>query len=136
MTTSVICDMDGVLYRGRALIEGALEFVNRLIQEQTGFLFLTNNSEQTPVDLRRKLEQLGIRGVTEVNFITSAMATAMFVRQQNQGSTAFDRALWLEAIRRAPAVKQDFYTVLSARGCLSEVEDFLAQDIRLKSCFK
>jgi NagD protein len=81
--------MDGVLYRGRLLITGAQEFVDRLLQEGVPFLFLTNNSEQTPVDLLRKLEQLGIRGVQEDNFITSAMATAMFLKQQNRGSTAY-----------------------------------------------
>ncbi|HYG33553.1 MAG TPA: HAD-IIA family hydrolase [Clostridia bacterium] len=89
MATSVLCDMDGVLYRGRALIKGAQEFVDRLLQERIPFLFLTNNSEQTSLDLQRKLEQLGIRGVTEDNFITSAMATAMFLKHQNQGSTAY-----------------------------------------------
>jgi NagD protein len=81
--------MDGVLYLGRTLIDGAREFVDRLITQQSRFLFLTNNSEQTAVDLKRKLEQLGIRGVREENFITSAMATALFLKQQNQGSTAY-----------------------------------------------
>jgi NagD protein len=89
MASSVICDMDGVLYRGRVLINGAQEFVDRLLQERIPFLFLTNNSEQTPLDLLRKLEQLGIRGIQENNFITSAMATAMFLKQQNQGTAAY-----------------------------------------------
>jgi NagD protein len=89
MASGVLCDMDGVLFRGRTLIEGAQEFVDRLLREGIPFLFLTNNSEQTPLDLRRKLEQLGVQGVTEDNFITSAMATAMFLKQQNQGSTAY-----------------------------------------------
>lgn len=78
MSKSIISDMDGVIYRGKQLIPGARDFVNRLTQEGTPFLFLTNNAEQTPLDLRLKLESLGISGVTEDNFITSAMATAMF----------------------------------------------------------
>ena len=89
MATGVLCDMDGDLYRGREVIKGAQEFVDRLLRERIPFLFVTNNSEQTPLDLLRKLEQLGIRGVTEENFITSAMATAMFLKQQAQGSTAY-----------------------------------------------
>jgi NagD protein len=89
MANGVICDMDGVLYRGRMLINGAQEFIDRLLLDHLPFLFLTNNSEQTPLDLLRKLEQLGVRGVQESNFITSAMATAMFLKQQNQGSTAY-----------------------------------------------
>ncbi|WP_254894491.1 hypothetical protein [Chromobacterium haemolyticum] len=84
MSKSIISDMDGVIYRGKQLIPGARDFVNRLTQGGTPFLFLTNNAEQTPLDLRLKLEGLGINGVTEDNFITSAMATAMFLRSQTR----------------------------------------------------
>ncbi len=52
------------------------------------FLFLTNNSEQTPRDLKLKLEKRGI-DVDEENFITSAMATAMFLRQQKENATVY-----------------------------------------------
>ncbi len=84
MSKSIISDMDGVIYRGKQLIPGAREFIQRLIDTGTPFLFLTNNAEQTPLDLRLKLEGLGINGLTEDNFITSAMATAMFLRSQTR----------------------------------------------------
>lgn len=86
---SVISDMDGVIYRGSKLIDGANEFVGRMISSETKFLFLTNNSEQTPRDLKQKLEKMGINGLTENNFITSAMATAMFLKQQKEYATAY-----------------------------------------------
>jgi NagD protein len=86
---SVISDMDGVIYRGSKLIDGANEFVNRMISNDIKFLFLTNNSEQTPRDLKQKLEQKGIKGLNENNFITSAMATAMFLKQQKENATAY-----------------------------------------------
>ncbi|UXY14166.1 HAD-IIA family hydrolase [Chitiniphilus purpureus] len=86
---AIISDMDGVIYRGKQLIPGANEFVQRLLAEQVPFLFLTNNAEQTPLDLKLKLEYLGIRGLTEENFITSAMATAMFLKQQKERATVF-----------------------------------------------
>ncbi len=86
---SVISDMDGVLYRGKALIPGVKDFVKRLIESETKFLFLTNNSEQTPLDLMKKLEHLGIEGLKEDNFITSAMATAMFLKQQKDNATVY-----------------------------------------------
>ncbi len=89
MGKSVISDMDGVIYRGGKLIPGAEEFVTRLINREEPFLFLTNNSEQTPLDLKLKLEHLGIQGVTEENFITSAMATAMFLRDQKEEARVF-----------------------------------------------
>ena len=51
-----ICDMDGVIYRGKELIPGAQDFVAYMRTHDIPFLFLTNNSEQTPLDLLRKLE--------------------------------------------------------------------------------
>mgnify|MGYP003587471930 CR=1 FL=1 len=47
----------------------------------------------------------------------------------------FRRRDWQEAIRRAPSIKQDFYTVLSSRNCLPEAETFLRTDPYLKTCF-
>ncbi|MDQ7988805.1 MAG: HAD-IIA family hydrolase [Candidatus Dactylopiibacterium sp.] len=84
MTKCIISDMDGVIYRGKQLVPGAREFVQRLLDAQTPFLFLTNNAEQTPLDLKLKLAGLGIEGLSEANFITAAMATAMFLKNQNQ----------------------------------------------------
>jgi NagD protein len=85
----VISDMDGVIYRGKALIEGAADFVARCLANKTPLLFLTNNSEQTPLDLARKLEGMGIHGLTEKNFITSAMATAEFLQEQRPKGSAW-----------------------------------------------
>lgn len=85
----VISDMDGVIYRGKNLIPGAKEFVSELISSGTRFLFLTNNSEQMPLDLKRKLENLGIEGIQESNFITSAMATAAFLHNQRPAGTVY-----------------------------------------------
>ena len=86
---NIISDMDGVIYRGKQLIPGALDFIRRLIATENKFLFLTNNSEQTPLDLKRKLESLGVQGLQEENFITSAMATAIFLASQKPGGTAY-----------------------------------------------
>jgi glycerol-1-phosphate dehydrogenase [NAD(P)+] len=47
----------------------------------------------------------------------------------------FQRSEWIEAARIAPTVKQGFYTVLSARDCLPEIECLLSTDPRLQACF-
>lgn len=86
---NIISDMDGVIYRGKTLVSGAKEFINRLHTEKNRFLFLTNNSEQTPLDLKRKLSHMGIEGLGESNFITSAMATASFLQNQCPGGTLY-----------------------------------------------
>jgi glycerol-1-phosphate dehydrogenase [NAD(P)+] len=51
-------------------------------------------------------------------------------------SDPFDRAEWLEAARIAPTMKSDFYTVLSSRDCLPEIETALHSDPNLRQCFR
>jgi glycerol-1-phosphate dehydrogenase [NAD(P)+] len=51
-------------------------------------------------------------------------------------SDPFDRAEWLEAAVLAPSIKSDFYTVLSSRDCLSEIESALHSDPNLRQCFR
>ena len=50
-------------------------------------------------------------------------------------SNPFDRSEWLEAARVAPSIKSDFYTILSARDCLPEIESALDSDPNLRRCF-
>ncbi|HLJ56809.1 MAG TPA: HAD-IIA family hydrolase [Chthonomonadaceae bacterium] len=88
MPMSYVCDMDGVIYHGSRLIPGALDFVQRLQSAGHRFLFLTNNSQWTPRDLKHKLEQMGI-SVEESAFHTSALATADFLSRQMPGATAY-----------------------------------------------
>ena len=75
-----ICDMDGVIYRGGNLLPGVREFVDWLNREAKKFLFLTNNSGQTPLELKLKLQNMGM-DIDESHFYTSAMATAKFVSE-------------------------------------------------------
>ena len=50
-------------------------------------------------------------------------------------SNPFSRQEWLRAVELAPTVKQDYYTVLSTRDCLPEVEELMGTDPLLRSCF-
>jgi len=80
--TGYICDMDGVIYHGDRLVEGAKEFVQWLKDQGKRFLFLTNSSAKSPKELRQKLARLGIDVGVEA-FYTSAQATASFLAEQN-----------------------------------------------------
>ena len=77
-----ICDMDGVIYHGNRLVDGAKEFVNWLKNEHKRFLFLTNSSAKSPKELKQKLAHMGIEVAVE-DFFTSAQATASFLASQN-----------------------------------------------------
>ena len=56
----VVCDLDGVLYRGDVPIEGAAEAVERLRAAGLSLLFCTNNSHPTRAAYARKLGAMGI----------------------------------------------------------------------------
>ena len=81
-----LSDMDGVIYRGSTLIPGALEFVDRLRVSGARFLFLTNHSGVTPIDLAAKLQGLGISGLEPRHFLTAARTAALFVSRQKPGA--------------------------------------------------
>ena len=80
--------MDGVIYRGGNLLPGVREFVDWLNREEKKFLFLTNNSGQTPLELKLKLQNMGM-DIDESHFYTSAMATAKFVSEQTHHCNAY-----------------------------------------------
>ncbi|MDL2316737.1 iron-containing alcohol dehydrogenase family protein [Desulfovibrio sp. OttesenSCG-928-A18] len=50
-------------------------------------------------------------------------------------SDPFSRAEWLEAVRLAPGIKENYYTVLSQRDCLPEIKDMMDSDPNLAGCF-
>jgi NagD protein len=56
----IISDMDGVIYHGNQILPGVREFVDWLYREKKEFLFLTNASERTPLELKQKLARLGL----------------------------------------------------------------------------
>lgn len=47
----------------------------------------------------------------------------------------FSRREWLEAARLAPSMKDNYFTVLSLRNCVPEIETLLREDPALKGCF-
>ena len=77
---SLVIDMDGVLYRGDAPVEGAGEFLDFLRQTDHPFVLLTNNSTLTAAQYVAKLARMGME-VEEHCILTSAEATAVYLAQ-------------------------------------------------------
>jgi NagD protein len=88
MSRGFLIDMDGVIYRGSELIDGARKFVDSLREADIPFLFLTNNSRRTRRDVATNLVRLGIEA-EERHVFTCAMATARFLADQKPGGTAY-----------------------------------------------
>ena len=86
MKKGFLIDMDGVIYGNDTLIPGADTFIEKLQERNIPFLFMTNNSQRTPLDAVNKVAKMGIH-ITEQNVYTSAMATASFLSfMKPQGS--------------------------------------------------
>ena len=83
-----ICDMDGVIYHGNNLLPGVTEFLKWLEENEKEYIFLTNSSERTPLELSQKLKRMGL-SVSEEHFYTSALATAEFLAHQKPGCSAY-----------------------------------------------
>ncbi len=88
MKKGFLIDMDGVIYSGDTMIPGADTFIASLQKEKIPFLFMTNNSQRTPLDTVNKVKKMGIH-IEESNVYTSAMATAWFLSFMNPNGTAY-----------------------------------------------
>src|ERR1700733_4623720 len=88
MKHGLLIDMDGVIYGGETLIQGADKFIAHLLETDTPFAFMTNNSQRTSLEAVRKLKRLGI-SISEEHVYTSAMATGKFLGDQGSSGTAY-----------------------------------------------
>ncbi|MDX2178184.1 MAG: HAD-IIA family hydrolase [Bryobacteraceae bacterium] len=88
MNFGCLLDMDGVIYRGSEVIPGAPEFIRYLTTANIPYLFLTNNSAPTQLDILLKLKKFGIE-TTQDHIYTSAMATAEWVVRQKPDASAY-----------------------------------------------
>ena len=83
-----LTDMDGVLVHENAPVPGAAELLAQWRDTGKRYLVLTNNSIYTPRDLSARLASSGLE-VPEQNIWTSALATAAFIRDQQERATVY-----------------------------------------------
>lgn len=83
-----LLDMDGTIYLGGELIEGAKEFLALLKEQKRRIIFLTNNSSKNALDYEAKLKGLGIEASTDEIF-TSGEATAKTLQVRHPGARVF-----------------------------------------------
>ena len=120
-----LLDMDGTLYLGDEVFDGAVDFIRTLEQTGRRYIYLTNNSSRAGTDYITRLRRLGFPCEAE-NVFTSGMATAMYLNQNYPGkrvclvgTEAFRRELEAEGIviddENAQAVVCGFDTELVYR---------------------
>ncbi|NMA34792.1 MAG: HAD-IIA family hydrolase [Clostridiaceae bacterium] len=75
-----VLDMDGTFYLGNRLLEGSLDFLDKLKANGVDFLFFTNNSSRTAPFYTKKLESMGCL-VDEGSIVTSGDVTIRFIME-------------------------------------------------------
>ncbi len=83
-----LLDMDGTFYLGGQLIEGSLEFIDRVLATGRDYMFLTNNSSHNADFYVRKLAKMGL-SVERSRVLTSGEATCEKLRALYPGRRAF-----------------------------------------------
>ncbi|PPA70087.1 TIGR01457 family HAD-type hydrolase [Jeotgalibacillus proteolyticus] len=93
-----LIDLDGTMYRGTERIEEAVLFVKKLHERGIPYLFVTNNSSKTPVQVAEHLTKFDVP-VTEEQVFTTSMATAAFISQEKKHASIY--VIGGEGIRQA-----------------------------------
>ena len=87
-TKLFLLDMDGTLYLGDDVFEGAVDFIHSISETGRSYIYLTNNSSRAGVDYITRLRKLGFPCEAE-NVFTSGMATGEFLNQNYPGAKVY-----------------------------------------------
>lgn len=83
-----LLDMDGTIYLGDQLIDGAKKFLQKLKETGRDILFLTNNASKNKDLYVKKLDKLGI-SVDREDIFTSGEATTIYLNSLKPGAKIF-----------------------------------------------
>ena len=81
-------DMDGTLYLGDEVYDGAIALMEDLPRLGKRYIYLTNNSSRAGTDYITRLRRLGFPCEAE-NVFTSGMATGQYLNQQYPGARVY-----------------------------------------------
>ncbi len=81
-----VCDMDGTVYLGERVLDGAIDFVNAVKASGKDFLFFTNNASRRKEDYLEKLERLGFGSC---RLMTSGDVTINYLLTNYPGKTVY-----------------------------------------------
>ncbi len=84
-----LIDLDGTMFRGTECIDGAIPFINYLLENNKKFLFVTNNATRTRKQNVEHMLALGFKGIKEEHFYTSSMAAAGYIKKHSDKRKAW-----------------------------------------------
>jgi glycerol-1-phosphatase len=77
----LLTDLDGTLYRGPAVVPGAVEALHYATQRGVRTMYVTNNASRRPGDVAHHLAELGFPATAD-DIVTSAQAGATLLARQ------------------------------------------------------
>lgn len=154
MYRGYLIDLDGTMFNGAEVIDGAVNFIDRLNSLGIPYLFLTNNATRHPKEILQKFEEMGFQ-TTENHIYTSAAAMKSYLEQEFKspgvyliGTDSFKRSLTeagsvviTETTPDAVVMGLDtsitFDKIITACRLIQEGARFLATnpDIKIKTSF-
>ncbi|WP_344703389.1 TIGR01457 family HAD-type hydrolase [Salinicoccus jeotgali] len=88
MYEGYLIDLDGTMYNGGTVIEGAIDFIDRLNKASIPYVFLTNNATKTQEEAAQKLIDMGF-DIHPRTLYTSTMATVDYLSAAHSGAAVY-----------------------------------------------
>lgn len=83
-----VLDLDGTFYLGDRPIDGALDFVNCVLESGKKILFFTNNSSRSPQAYMERLAGMGC-AISRDQIMTSGDVTIAYLKEQEPGKSVY-----------------------------------------------
>ncbi len=106
----VLLDLDGTIYNGDVLIDGAKEAIEMLQEKNINFCFLTNNTSISHFDYYEKLKKLGINIKTE-QFITPVDVMLDYLEKNNSKIKVYGTAYLADITKKYQANNPDIIVI-------------------------
>lgn len=78
----ILCDLDGVVYRGERACPGAVEGLSAARASGVRILFMTNNASRPPADVARHISELGLPTTEQDVLGASQVAAAVLASER------------------------------------------------------
>lgn len=83
-----VLDMDGTFYLGDKIIDGSLDFINKVKESGKDFVFFTNNSSKTSEFYKAKLGKMGCF-INDSKIATSGDVAINYLKKYHHGQRVF-----------------------------------------------
>ena len=114
-------DIDGTIYCENKLFDGVIEVLKKIERKGGRYVFITNNPSKSVKNYVSKLRKMGVAGVNQENFFTSAQAAIGIMREKfsrqliyAQGTRSFIKELKANKLKITQKFNKNVKAVLLA----------------------